>query len=111
MDASPNDGWGYGLGNKLKSSKDIKLEYNQSVEYLRKYCGAVSHLYCFVRRNSVLRFISMSTALTISLQARAERLDNFAIIADDFATARICRTTAARIGEIASEIDRLREKE
>jgi len=53
----------------------------------------------------------MSTALTISLQARAERLDNFAIIADDFATARICRTTAARIGEIASEIDRLREKE
>jgi hypothetical protein len=49
----------------------------------------------------------MLTPLAISLQAHAERLDHFAISADDFATAGICRATAARLREIASEIDRL----
>lgn len=45
----------------------------------------------------------------MSWQARAERLDRFVISADDFATAGICRATAARIREIASEIDRLED--
>jgi hypothetical protein len=49
----------------------------------------------------------MSTTLTISLRERAEQLDHFAVGADDFATAGLCRATAARIREIASEIDRL----
>jgi hypothetical protein len=49
----------------------------------------------------------MSKPFTIALRVRAERLDHFAIGADDLATAGICRATAARIREIASEIDRL----
>jgi hypothetical protein len=49
----------------------------------------------------------MSVSLTIALRARAEKLDHFAISADDFATAGLCRAIAARIREIASEIDRL----
>ena len=55
----------------------------------------------------MLRSTSMSTTLTISLRERAEQLDHFAVSADDFATAGLCRATAARIREIASEIDRL----
>ena len=51
--------------------------------------------------------MTMATPFTISLRARAERLDHFADSGDDFATAGICRATAARIREIASEIDRL----
>ena len=55
----------------------------------------------------MLRSTGMSAAFTISLRARAEQLDHFAVSADDFATAGICRATAARIREIAGEIDRL----
>ena len=55
----------------------------------------------------MLRSTSMSTTLMSSLRERAEQLDHFAVSADDFATAGFCRATAARIREIASEIDRL----
>ena len=53
----------------------------------------------------MLQSTRMSSALTISLRARTEKLDHFAISADDFATAGLCHATAARIREIASEID------